>query len=147
MSIAPSPADPFPAKPLPRIDGPERPFWEGLRQREVRVQRCDAGHYRFPASRFCPACHSAAFTWEAVAAEGEVESFCVFHKPYFPGFAAEVPYAVVQVRLSSGVRFFSNLVDVPREDIRIGMAVVAVFEDVSDEVTLLKFRPKEGRGA
>jgi hypothetical protein len=69
----------------------------------------------------------------------------VFHKPYFPGLA--VPYAVVQVRLGCGVRLFSNLAGVANEDIRIGMRVVASFEDVSSEVTLLKFRPKEGGGA
>jgi uncharacterized OB-fold protein len=144
MTAATSSAAP---RPLPRLDGPERPFWEGLRRRVVRVQRCDAGHYRFPASRYCPVCHSARSSWEAVAPEGEVESFCVFHKPYFPGFAAEMPYAVVQVKLSCGVRFFSNLVAVAREDICIGMKVVAAFEDVSPEVTLLKFRPQDGSGA
>ncbi len=142
MTVAPLSAA---QKPLPRLDGPERPFWEGLRQRVVRVQRCDAGHYRFPASRYCPVCHSARASWQAVQPDGEVESFCVFHKPYFSGFA--VPYAVVQVKLACGVRFFSNLAGVPNEDIRIGMKVVASFEDVSPEVTLLKFRPKEGSGA
>ncbi|HWE19580.1 MAG TPA: OB-fold domain-containing protein [Hyphomicrobiaceae bacterium] len=142
MTIAPSSAA---QRPLPGLDGPERPFWEGLRQRLVRVQRCDAEHYRFPASRYCPVCHSTRSSWETVAPEGVVESFCVFHKPYFPGLA--VPYAVVQVRLGCGVRLFSNLAGVANEDIRIGMRVVASFEDVSSEVTLLKFRPKEGGGA
>jgi uncharacterized OB-fold protein len=139
MTIAPSAAAP---RPLPKLDGPERPFWEGLRERVVRVQRCDAGHYRFPASGSCPVCYSRRFSWEAVAPEGEVESFCVFHKPYFKGLA--VPYAVVQVKLSCGVRLFSNLVGVANEDIRIGMKVTASFEDVSPEVTLLKFRPQDG---
>lgn len=132
---------PSSAKPKPRLDGPERPFWEGLRNGEVRVQRCERGHYRFPASRYCPVCHSSTSSWEAVPAEGEVESFCIFHKAYFPGF--EVPYAVVQVRLDSGVRFFSNLVGVPNDRIRIGMRVSGVFEDAGDGVTLLKFRPSQ----
>lgn len=131
-------------KPLPKLDGPERPFWEGLRQREVRVQICENGHYRFPASRYCPVCHSAQSRWVAVAPEGEVESVCVFHKPYFPGFASEMPYAVIQVKLTCGVRFFSNMVGLAPADIKIGTKVVAVFEDVSDEVTLLKFKPREG---
>jgi uncharacterized protein len=144
MTIAPSAAA---AKPLPKLDGPERPFWEGLRERVVRVQRCDTGHYRFPASGYCPVCHSRNVSWEAVEPAGEVESVCVFHKPYFAGFAAEIPYAVVQVRLACGVRFFSNLVGVANEDIRIGMKVLASFEDVSPEVTLLKFRPQRGSPA
>jgi uncharacterized OB-fold protein len=71
-----------------------------------------------------------------------LESFCTFHKAYWPGFAADVPYAVVQVRLNNGVRFYSNLVGVDTPDIRIGMTVRTVFERVEgSEVTLLKFKP------
>src|SRR5690606_30092792 len=80
-------ASEIPAKPLPRLDGPEAPFWEGLREGEIRVQHCSAcGRPRFPASRYCPKCHSGEFDWKPVTTEGEIESFCVFHKAYFPGF-------------------------------------------------------------
>jgi uncharacterized OB-fold protein len=78
----------------------------------------------------------------AVDDHGVVESFCTFHKAYWPGFAADVPYAVVQVRLSNGVRFYSNLVGVDTPDIQMGMKVQAVFERVEGtDVTLLKFKP------
>jgi hypothetical protein len=128
-------------RPLPPAGGPEQTFWDGLRAGEVRVQRCACGHHRFPASRYCPVCHSADFVWAAVEPDGVIESFCVFHKQYFP--ALEVPYAVVQVRLHCGVRMFSNLLGVPLDRIRIGMKVTAVFETVTDGATLLKFRPEE----
>ena len=36
---------------------------------------------------------------------------------------------------------WSNLIDCKPEDVRIGMPVEVVFEDVSPEVTLPKFRP------
>lgn len=131
-------------KPLPRLEGAERQFWEGLREHEVRVQRCTrCGTYRFPASRFCPACHGDGYAWTTVDPVGRIESYCVFHKPYFPGFADDVPYAVVQVRLDCGVQFFSNMVDVARQDIRTGMRVTAAFDPVTPEATLLKFRPIE----
>jgi uncharacterized OB-fold protein len=68
-----------------------------------------------------------------------VWSFCVFHKVYFEGFAAEAPYAVVLVELDEGVRVYSNLIDMPLEAIRIGMRVHAVFDRVTDAVTLPKF--------
>jgi uncharacterized OB-fold protein len=128
-------------RPLPRAGGPEQTFWDGLRAGEVRVQRCVCGHCRFPASRNCPVCHSAGFSWTAVEPEGVVESFCVFHKQYFP--AIEVPYAVVQVRLRCGVRMFSNLLHIPIDQISIGIPVTAVFENAADGTTLLKFRPTE----
>jgi uncharacterized protein len=134
----------LPAKPLPRMDGPERPFWEGLREGEIRVQHClSCGHPRFPASRYCPQCHSPDSAWRAVVPKGEVESFCIFHKAYFPGFVPEMPYAVIQVRLDSGVRFFSNMVGVGNDGLRTGMRVEAVFEAASPDIALLKFRPAE----
>jgi uncharacterized OB-fold protein len=77
-----------------------------------------------------------------VDGHGVVESFCTFHKAYWPGFAADVPYAVVQVCMSNGVRFYSNLLGVDTKDIKMGMKVQAVFESVQgSEVTLLKFKP------
>jgi hypothetical protein len=52
-----------------------------------------------------------------------------------------VPYTVLQVRLDCGVRLFSNPVDAGDDELRIGLRVVGVFEDVDPDVTLLKFRP------
>ncbi len=128
----------IPQKPLPRLDGAEAPFWAGLRDGEIRVQHCEAcGTARFPASRFCPECHSDRAEWRAVTAEGEVESHCTFHKCYFPGFVAEMPYTVVQVKLQNGLRFFSNMADGSAP--ATGTKVHAVFEPVTPEVTLLKF--------
>lgn len=134
------------AKPLPRIDGPEAPFWHGLNTGRILVQTCLAcGAHRFPASRFCPECHGDRAEWRPVAPKGEVESFCTFHKCYFPGFATEMPYTVIQVRLACGVRFFSNMVGCEAGDIFISQPVRAVFEPVTPDVTLLKFTP-EARG-
>lgn len=138
-----NPVTELPPKPRPRLDGPERPFWEGLQEGQVRVQKClSCDRLRFPASRYCAKCHSDASEWVAVAPAGVVESFCVFHKAYFPGFVNEMPYAVVQVKLDSGVRFFSNMPGIANEDIRIGMRVKGFFDRVDHELTLLKFKPE-----
>ncbi|MBJ3778120.1 Zn-ribbon domain-containing OB-fold protein [Acuticoccus mangrovi] len=131
------------AKPRPPKNGAERPFWEGLAEGKIRVQQCDhCGTKRFPASRYCPACHKAGARWVAVEPTGTVQSFCVFHKSYFPGFAAEMPYAVVEVKLDCGVEFFSNMVDTPNEAIHTGQRVRAAFV-AEDDVVLLKFRPAD----
>lgn len=134
---------PAPAKPLPSADDPfNARFWDGLRQGRLMLQTCMDCHVpRFPASRHCPHCHSELCDWLAVDGHGVVESFCTFHKAYWPGFAADVPYSVVQVRMTNGVRFYSNLVGVDTQDIQIGMNVQAVFERVAgSDVTLLKFK-------
>jgi uncharacterized OB-fold protein len=64
------------------------------------------------------------------------------HQAIHPGFAAETPYAVVVVELEEGPRLISNLVDCALADVRIGMPVQVVFEALSPEVTLPKFRPR-----
>lgn len=130
------------AKPLPRTDGADRPFWEGARQGKLVLQHClDCGAWRFPAAPCCDKCRSARAEWAEASGRGTVHSFCVFHKEYFPGFAGEMPYNVVQVRLAEGAQLFSNLVGVPNDAIRVGMDVEAYFERATDEVALVKFRP------
>jgi uncharacterized OB-fold protein len=129
-------------RPLPRTDGPDAPFWQALRRREVQVQRCDGcGTHRFPATRTCAQCRSDESAWVAVAPRGTLETWCVFHRPYFEDLP--VPYTVIQVRLDCGVRLFSN--PAGPGALRIGMPLEAVFEDVTDAVTLLKFKPKDDR--
>jgi len=53
-----------------------------------------------------------------------------------------VPYTVIQVRLDCGVRLFSNPVGVEAGSLHIGMPVEGVFEDITPDVTLLKFKPR-----
>lgn len=128
-------------KPLPRVDGPNKPFFDGLRAGRLMLQCClDCGRLRFPATRTCSVCLSDRSDWRASNGLGVIESFCTFHKAYWPSFAATVPYDVVQVRLDEGVQFFSNLIETSSARPRIGMRVQAAFDAVTPAVTLLKFR-------
>jgi len=128
-------------RPLPSIDGADKPFLQALRRREIQVQRClHCGTHRFPATRYCAHCRSEENEWLAVAPTGTLETWCVFHRPYFEDLP--VPYTVIQVRLDCGVRLFSNPAGAEVSALRIGMTVEAVFEDVTPDVTLLKFKPK-----
>jgi hypothetical protein len=130
------------AKPIPAVTPEMRPFYEAARRHELRVQRCrGCGVLRFPARALCSACLSTDADWVAVSGRGEIYSFNIMHQVYHPGFAAEVPYAVVLVKLAEGPKMISNVVGVDVRAVRIGMPVRVVFEQVSDEVTLPKFAP------
>ena len=132
---------PYP-KPLPDISGVMKPFWDTARQRRLAVQRCrGCGAHRFPARDLCSRCLSREVEWVTVSGRGSVFSWAVMHQVYHPGFADQVPYAVVVVELEEGARVVSNLVDCPVGEIRAGMPVEVVFDDVTPEVTLPKFRP------
>jgi uncharacterized OB-fold protein len=70
-----------------------------------------------------------------------VYSFTVTHQNQSPGFREELPYVLAIVELEEGPRLMTNVVGCAPDAVRIGMPVQAVFEDVTPEVTLLKFRP------
>jgi uncharacterized OB-fold protein len=132
-------------KPLPRITPDNQDFWEAVRRHELALQRCEAcGRFRYPPSPVCPDCLSERFAWTPVSGRGTVTTWVVFHKPYFPSFADEIPYHVVQVELEEGPRLTANLVDVPNDQIRVGLPVEVVFDDVTPEVTLPRFRRARG---
>ena len=61
-----------------------------------------------------------------------------------PAFAGDAPYAPVVVELEEGVRMVSWIVDCDPDDIEMGMPVEVVFDDVTTEVTLPKFRRAAG---
>jgi uncharacterized OB-fold protein len=131
-----------PSRPVPDVTAEMRPFYEAAKRRELVVQRCGAcGALRFPARAICSACLSSKAEWAPVSGRGEVFSFNVMHQVYHPGFAEEVPYAVVVVKLAEGPKMNSNLLGVPPSKIHIGMPVRVVFEDLTDSVTLPKFAP------
>lgn len=129
-------------RPLPPEDAANLPFREGARRGVLMLQRClDCGRHRYPATRYCAQCRGERSEWVETSGRGVVESWCSFHKAYWPAFEREIPYDVVQVRLEEGVRLFSNLVGVPRGEIRSGMRVRAHFEPIAENVNLVKFEP------
>lgn len=132
------------AKPLPHVTPLTQPFWDAARAGRLDVQRCgNCGTLRFPPARICDECLSEDVAWVTVSGRAAVWSMCEFHRLYFKGFAAELPYNVALVRLDEGPRMYTNLVGIPYKGIKIGMRVQAVFEPVTDDVTLVKFRPAE----
>ena len=135
-----------PSKPVPAITPNMAEFFEGARQGQLLIQKCDqCGTLRFPAYELCSNCLSTRSHWAPVSGRGEIYSYNIMHQVYHPGFAAEVPYAVVVVELEEKCKFVSNLLGVKPHEIKIGMPVEVTFEKLSDEVTIPKFRPRTAR--
>lgn len=129
-------------KPLPLIDAQSRPYWEAAHRHELRLPKCDdCGTLRIQFERWCPRCGSEKSTWARLSGRGTVWSHCTFHRKYFPEFEADLPYGVALVQLEEGPKLITNLVGVKHDEVRIGMPVEVFFDDVTPEVTLVKFRP------
>ena len=127
-------------KPVPEITDENRPFWEGCRQGELRLQKCaNCGHIR-PLSPACPQCLKADHEWVAVSGKGTVYSWIVVHQRYNRAFEDDLPYNVTIVELDEGPRIVTSLVDIENEDIKAGTLVEVVFDKVTDEITLPKFK-------
>ena len=133
---------PAPAgKPVPSITPEMKEFFEGARHGQLLVQECEGcGIKRFPPHEICTNCLGTRARWVPVSGRGEVYSFNIMHQVYHPGFAGEVPYAGVVVKLNEGVKFVSNLIGTRPDQIRCGMPVEVTFEKQTDEVWLPKFR-------
>lgn len=128
-------------KPLPRITADSAPYWEHLKQHQLHIQKCaSCGTLRMYPRPMCDRCYSVASEWVPASGRGKVHSWCVTHQPVHPGWKEETPFAIVEVELEEGVRLRSTVVDMPLEDLSVGMAVEVVYDDVTDEVTLPKFR-------
>ena len=130
-------------KPLPRIDEESRGFWEALARHELYFQRCRAcGTKRFYPRALCTECLSPATEWVRASGGGTVYTFTVTHQNQAPGFREELPYVLAVVELEEGVRMMTNIVGCAPETVRIGMPVEVLFDDVTPDVTLAKFRPR-----
>jgi hypothetical protein len=138
-------AEAKPRKPLPRLDEESKGYWEACRRHELYVQRCRAcGLQRHYPRALCPACLSQDTEWRLCAGTGTVYTFTVTHQNQAPGFRDELPYVMAYVELDEGPRLLTNIVGCPPEAVHIGMRVEVVFEDVTEEIAVPRFRPAAG---
>ena len=117
-------------------------FWDGTAARELRIQVCNAcGAKRFPPGPACQTCDAYDRGFEVAAGTGTVFSYVVHRHPPVPG--KELPIVIALVDLDEGVRMVAEVVDVPPEDIAIGMRLRVDFNRIDDELTLPVWRPEE----
>ena len=89
----------------------------------------------------CLNCLNTTSEWVKLSGKGQVYSFIVVHRRYHPAFAKEIPYTVAIIETEEGVRMLSNIIECKPEEVKIGMPVQVVFDDVSPEFSLPKFKP------
>ncbi|MFI5266915.1 MAG: Zn-ribbon domain-containing OB-fold protein [Chloroflexota bacterium] len=129
-------------KPLPHIDPDAQPYWTSLKEHQMRVQQCQAcQRFFFPPSDYCPRCLSGELEWQPVIGHGSVYAAITMHHVYRPAYKEGVPYNISLVDLDEGARLWTNVVGCPPSEVRCGMRVELVYEDVTPEITLAKFRP------
>jgi len=128
--------------PVPVADEASAPFYEGAQQGKLMLVRCtQCGTWRLPGRERCHNCLSTESEWAQASGRGKLYTFGIMHQQYHPAFAGVIPYNYAFVELEEGPRLVTNIVDCANEDLRTDMPVEAVFDPVSDETTLVRFRP------
>jgi uncharacterized OB-fold protein len=102
----------------------------------IAVQQCAACLVlQHPPEEICHRCGGMTFETRVLAPTGTVHSYTIAHHSVNPRLDGAVPYAVVLVALEEApeVRVVGNLLDVPVEEVAIGMPVTATWEEFTSE--------------
>ncbi|MBE2278111.1 MAG: Zn-ribbon domain-containing OB-fold protein [Rhodobacteraceae bacterium] len=122
----------------PVIDNDSAPYWEGLKQGRLLIQRCPStGRYQWYPRGHSIHDPTAIPEWVEASGTGEVFSFTVIHR----GNTKRPPYNCAMIRLDEGVIMLASLRGIEEADLRIGQRVRVDFEPLDDEITLPVFRP------
>ncbi len=124
------------AKPVPSPDGLDTPFWEGLQNNRLVLQRCNGcGKFQWGPEWVCHRCRSFDLTYEETPAEGVIYSHQRVWHPVHPALKHQGPYVIALVELpaADNVRIVGNLVGDPEQELVIGAPVTGVFEHHPDD--------------
>jgi len=129
-------------KVLPTLDEISKPYWEACKRHELLLQKCaDCGHLQaYPPMKACPSCLSSNLTWAKASGKGKIYTYSIIHRTAAEGWKDEVPYAVLIIELDEGPHMYANAMGCKPEDLACGKAVEVAFDDITDEVSLPKFK-------
>ena len=131
-----------PARPLPVAQPESDRYWEGTRSGELWLQRdTETGSYQFYPRAVNTISPGAPMEWVRASGNGTLFTFAIVHAPPHPAFVDDVPYITAIVELEEGPKVPARIVgvDPEPENLEIGMALNAVYTEVSEEYTLLEF--------
>jgi scaffold protein (connect acetoacetyl-CoA thiolase and HMG-CoA synthase) len=115
-------------------------FFDEVRDGRLTGIRCgECRELAIPPKEFCPSCGKRAWTAVPLDGAGEIASFTVIRVAP-RGHTADVPYAVLVVRLREGVSVIGRAVDIALDGLAVGMSV-RFRPIVRGEHTLVGFGP------
>ena len=140
---------------LPQPDRITEGYWDALREHRLVLQRCGGCEtFQHPPDRTCRFCPGEDMTWEEVSGKGTLYTYVIVTQGILGPWRGHDPYNVIQVlpdevdpdtvSIHNNATYnvvYGNAVEVANEDLKVGMAMEAVFDDVTEYVTILRWRP------
>lgn len=117
--------------PTPARDQLDAPFWQGLRDDKLLLQRCQAcERWQWGPEWVCHRCRSFDLAFEETEATGIIYSHQRVWHPVHPALRDRGPFVIVLVELphADKVRLVGNLLGDAMQSLDIGATVSGVFE-------------------
>jgi len=129
-------------RPLPRKEPFNLPMWEALARHEFVVPKCNqCGDWNWIPYPACRTCLSQDLTWTPVSGNGTLMTFSIVHRG--PPTFGKDPYVVGMLELAERPRslvVLGNVIDVPHDELHIGMPLKIVYEDIpGEDITMWRF--------
>jgi uncharacterized protein len=129
-------------KPLPKPTPWTKPFWDAAKQHKLVLKHCkDCGNVDHPPYLYCRKCQSDNMEWREASGKATLYSFAVNEVGVPFPFMPDLPYITALVDLKEGPRMISTVVECDFKDLKNGMDLEVVFDDISPEFALPKWRP------
>jgi len=114
------------------------PFYEGIRNRELHIQKCKkCGALQHPPTPMCAECNHLEFTQQLCSTRGKLYSYTTIHNP--PLFGFQTPHVVALAEMEDGFRLVAALVDGHKLTLEIGMPLSLRFVDMEDGAVSYRF--------
>ena len=131
-------------RPLPVPDEQSAPYWAASANHMLVIARCArCDQFSHPPDIVCPRCHHTdpQFAFEPISGNGTVRSWVVVRQSFLPGFAADVPFVLVDVAIDEqdDLRLIGRLIDGPDASLAAGDRVRLAFEDLAPDVAVPAF--------
>lgn len=129
--------------PLPQADHLTQPWWAASHRHELVIQECgDCRTLRHPPQAVCSNCGSESISWRTMSGRGKLYSYVIVHQTALPSWRASVPYNIVMVELEDApeIQLYGNVIDVEPEDLKVGLPLEVVFDDVTPDDTIVRWR-------
>ena len=129
---------------IPVPDVLTKPYWDGCKQRLLKVQKCKScERRRHRPSAGCHWCGEQETDWVELSGRGTVYTYTIVHRAFHPAFTDDIPYVVglVAAEEDDTVRFHTRFVDCEPGDVRVGQEVEITFREDEDGTVLPYWRP------
>jgi uncharacterized OB-fold protein len=131
------------SKSLPQLNSLTQPFWDYCKKHELRMQFCTrCSEWIWYPKAWCPRCgRREEIEWKRLTGYGTIYSFTVIRQVIENSlaFQSEIPFAIGLIETEEGPRMYSNIIANVQE-VAIGKKVSVFFEDVTENISLPKFK-------